>query len=305
MALPLLLCETFLKRSCRRGATVVAALVALSGVPVDDADARQSQPGAGPAAHAPAPAQAPATGTPHATPAPETPVEAGQPAADAAHAAAPHSQPAPAAGDHAAPATPAPADAAHGQPPAHGPPAEGTHDAGTHGATGGQGHGGAEHESIWATIARLFNFAVLAGGLFYFLRAPLAQYLATRDQQIRGGLLSARETSDRATTQLADIDRRLAALPAEIEALRARGVAEIAAEEKRIQADAEAERKRLLEDMQRDVDIRVRVAKKMLTERAADLAVTLAAQRVKETMTDADRARLIDRYTAQVKDIHG
>ena len=43
----------------------------------------------------------------------------------------------------------------------------------------------------------------------------------------------------------------------------------------------------------------------MLTERAADLAVTLAAERVKETITDADRARLIDRYTAQVKDIHG
>jgi F0F1-type ATP synthase membrane subunit b/b' len=281
-------------------------LIALSGVPVDDAEARQAaQPAAQAGAAQAPPAQPPAAETPHAAPAPSQPVEAGHaPAADAAPAT--HAQPAPApAGDHAAPATPAAGDAAHGQPPAHGPPAEGAHGADAHGATGGQGHGEAAHESIWVTIARIFNFAVLAGGLFYFLRAPLARHLANRDQQIRGGLLTARETSDRATAQLADIDRRLEALPAEIDALRARGVAEIAAEEKRIQADAEAERQRLLEDMQRDVDMRVRVARKMLTERAADLAVTLAAQRVKDTITDADQQRLIDRYAAQVKDIHG
>ena len=304
MALPFRVCENFLKRSCRPAATVFAALIALSGVPVDDAEGRQATPEAH--AAAPAPAQPPAAGTPHATPAPQEPVEAGHQPADAAHAA-PQAQPVPAPGaDHTAPAEPAAADAAHGQPPAHGPPAQGTHDAGAHGATGEQGHGKAAHEpSIWVTIARLFNFAVLAGGLFYFLRAPLARHLANRDQQIRGGLLSARETSDRATAQLADLDRRLEALPAEIDALRARGVAEIAAEEKRIQADAEAERARLLDDMQRDVDLRVRVARKMLTERAADLAVALAAQRVKDTITDADQQRLIDRYADQVKDIHG
>ena len=304
MALPLLLCETFLKRSCRSAATVFAALIALSGVPVEDAEARQAaQPEAHAAAAQAAPAQPPAAGTPHAAPAPQEPVEAGHaPAAPGT----PPQQPAPtASGGHAAPAAPAGGEAAHGQPPAHGPPAEGAHGADAHGATAGQNHAEAEHESIWVPIARIFNFAVLAGGLFYFLRAPLARHLANRDQQIRGGLLSARETSDRATAQLADLDRRLEALPAEIDALRARGVAEIAAEEKRIQADAEAERARLLDDMQRDVDLRVRVAKKMLTERAADLVVTLAAQRVKETITDADQQRLVDRYTTQVKDIHG
>ena len=57
--------------------------------------------------------------------------------------------------------------------------------------------------------------------------------------------------------------------------------------------------------MQRDVDVRVRVARKALAEHAADLAVGLAADRVRQTITDADQARLIDRYTTQVKDIHG
>ena len=57
--------------------------------------------------------------------------------------------------------------------------------------------------------------------------------------------------------------------------------------------------------MRRDVDVRMRVARKQLTEHAADLAVGLAADRARQTITDADQARLIDRYASQVKDIHG
>jgi F0F1-type ATP synthase membrane subunit b/b' len=310
MAFPsLILCETFLKRSWHRAATVFAALIALGGVPVEDAQARtaprsaQVAPAHPPAAE-PAKAQAqPAAEGAHAAPAAAAqPVESSQPPATAPAQAAPHAAPAEApAGDHAAAPAPGTGDAAHGQPPAHGPPA-----AGAHGAEGAaHGTEAAHPESIWPTIARLFNFAVLVGGLIYFLRSPLAQHLASRSQQIRGGLEAARETSATATAQLAELDRRLQTLPAELEALRAKGVEEIAAEERRIQAKAEAERKRLVEEMQRDVDVRIRVARKQLAADAADLAVGLAADRVRQTITDADQARLIDRYATQVKDIHG
>jgi len=295
-------CETFLKRSWHRVATVFAALIALSGVPVEDAQARSAASQQAPA-HAPAAAAAaPAAPDAHVVqPAPGAPVESSQPPPGAsAPAASPAAQPPAPGAEHATAAAPGSGDAAHGQPPAHGPPAEGAHGA------EGAGHGTEQHgESIWATIGRLFNFAVLVGGLIYVLRSPLAQYLANRSQQIRGGLESARETSATATSQLAEIDRRLQTLPAELDALRKRGVEEIAAEEQRIQAKAEAERKRLVEEMQRDVDVRVRVARKALAEHAADLAVGLAAERVRQTITDADQARLIDRYASQVKDIHG
>ena len=236
-----------------------------------------------------------------AQPAAAQPVESSTPPTATPAPAAPHAgAPEAATAEPAPAAAPATGEPAHGQPPAHGPPAEGAHSA------EGAGHGTEQHgESIWATIGRLFNFAVLVGGLIYVLRSPLAQYLANRSQQIRGGLESARETSATATSQLAEIDRRLQTLPAELDALRKRGVEEIAAEEQRIQAKAEAERKRLVEEMQRDVDVRVRVARKALAEHAADLAVGLAAERVRQTITDADQARLIDRYASQVKDIHG
>ena len=305
MALPHLLCETFLKRSWQRAAIVLAALIALSGVPIDTAEARRVAAQT-PAAHPPAEAPKP-TAAAAAPAAPAHAAEAAQPPpAPVESAGQGRATPAaqPTTDGHAAPATGA-AAAAHGQPPAHAPTDGG------HGAVGAQagGHAGqaAEHkdEGITPTLYRLFNFAVLAGGLFYFLRTPIAQYLSTRSQQIRGGLVSARETSERATAQLAELDRRLQSLPGELEALRLKGVQEIAAEERHIQAEAEAERTRLIADMERDVDMRMRVAKKQLTEHAADLAVTLAADRARQTITDADQARLIERYASQVKDING
>ena len=307
MALSLLVCETFLKRSWQRSVLAVAALIALGGVPGEVAEARRLDAQAAaerPAAHAPtAPAStgtaAPVQGAaPGAAEAPKTPAPI-----EAAGQAQIQPAPAPASDAHGSPAAGA-GDAAHGEPTAHAPPAEGAHQPGST----AEGHGGqqSEHEeSLWPTIARLFNFAVLVGGLIYFLRTPFAQHLASRSQQIRGGLDTARETSARATAQLAEIDRRLQALPGELEALRAQGVQEIAAEEHRIQKQAEAEKARLIDEMDRDVAVRVRLAKQSLTEHAADLAVALAADRIKQTITDADQARLVDRYAAQVKDIHG
>src|SRR4029450_5418108 len=48
MASSLRLCETFLKRSWQRAATVFAALIALNGVPVEDAQARALAPARAP-----------------------------------------------------------------------------------------------------------------------------------------------------------------------------------------------------------------------------------------------------------------
>ena len=80
-------------------------------------------------------------------------------------------------------------------------------------------------ESVGKTIARLVNFAILVGALVYLLRSPLASYLANRGSQIRGDLVNAAEMKQAAAAQIAEIDRKMKALPGELEALRAQGVA--------------------------------------------------------------------------------
>jgi F-type H+-transporting ATPase subunit b len=173
-------------------------------------------------------------------------------------------------------------------------------------AEGVEGAEEAEHEEgLLPVIARLVNFAILIGTLVYLLRSPLMAYLNDRGTQIRSDLVNAAEMKRTAAAQLEEIDRRMTALPGELEALRAQGAQEIAAEEARIRAAAAAERDRLLEQARRDIDQHVKVAERELVSHAADLAVAVAAERIRKTITDDDQKRLADRYVRQLKGAAG
>ncbi len=166
---------------------------------------------------------------------------------------------------------------------------------------------GAEHTEghdggILPVVARLFNFALLAGALAYFLKTPVATYLAARSTQIREDLVTAADMRSAATAELAAIEAKLAALPAELAALKARGAEDVAAERARIAAAAAAERERLVEQTRREIDLRLRVARRDLTEHAATLAVRIAEARIRRAMTPDDQLRLVDRYTAQLRE---
>jgi F-type H+-transporting ATPase subunit b len=197
-----------------------------------------------------------------------------------------------AAQEHAAPQTPQP-PTAQGAQPAH-PPATGEEH-----AKGEEDHG----NPVVTMIARLFNFVVLVGGLVYFLRAPIAAYLSSRSTQIRQELVTAKEMRNAATAQLAEIDRKMAALPGELESLRRQGAEDVKAEEKRIAEAAAHERNRLLDQTRREIETRLRVAKRELTEHAAQLAVQVAEQRIKRSITSEDQLRLVDRYASQLREV--
>jgi F-type H+-transporting ATPase subunit b len=160
-----------------------------------------------------------------------------------------------------------------------------------HGAGGGWG----------ATIAKMVNFAILVSVLVYFLRAPLAAYLAGRLSKVREDLVAARQTRETAARQLAEIDAKLKALPLEIEALKRRGAEDILAERKQIEEAAEAERQRLLEHTRREIEMRLRIARRELLELTADRTVAAARERITTSITAEDQARLVDRYAAQLK----
>ena len=162
----------------------------------------------------------------------------------------------------------------------------------------------AEHEEggILPVVARLFNFAVLVGALVYFLRAPIAQYLASRHSQIRQDLVTAADMRAAASAQLAEIEKKMSALPGELEQLRRQGAADVKSEQARIGEATAHERQRLLDQTRREIDMRLRVAKRELTEHAAQLAVQVAEQRIKRSITADDQTRLVQRYASQLRE---
>jgi F-type H+-transporting ATPase subunit b len=160
---------------------------------------------------------------------------------------------------------------------------------------------GEEHGSGWlATIAKIFNFAVLVAVLAYFLKSPLATYLSSRISRVREDLVAAAATREEASRRLAGIQAKLQSLPSELETLKARGAEEIVAERQRIEQAAEAERQRLLAHTRREIEMRYRVARRQILEQTATLAVAVASDLIKQTMTPEDQARLVDRYASQI-----
>jgi F-type H+-transporting ATPase subunit b len=153
-------------------------------------------------------------------------------------------------------------------------------------------HGG----GLLDTVARLVNFAIFAGTLVYLLRLPIRDYLAERRARIHADLVDAAEMRRAAAAQIEEIERRVAALPGELDALRARSVEEIVAEETRIRAAAAVDRDRLLDHARREIEQRVKVAERGLVKHAAELAVGIASDRIKKTMTAEDQKRLVDQY---------
>jgi len=160
---------------------------------------------------------------------------------------------------------------------------------------------GSEH-AVRDTIARLLNFLILVGALTYFLKTPISNYLAARSAQIRQDLVTAAETRRTATAQLEGIQQKLGALPAELAALKTRGEEDVRAEKARIAQAAAAERERLMDQTRREIDMRLRMARRELTEYAAQLAVGVAQERIARTITPEDQLRLVDRYTTQLEE---
>ncbi len=159
---------------------------------------------------------------------------------------------------------------------------------------------GGAHGSL-QTIAKLFNFAVLVGALVYFLKAPIVRHLTARSDTIRRDLVAAETLRESAEAQLTAVQTKLAALPAELEAVRARGQDDLALERDRLTTTTAREREKVLESTRREIDLQARVARRDLVQHAADLAMDLARARIAAVITPEDQARLVDRYATEVR----
>jgi F-type H+-transporting ATPase subunit b len=168
----------------------------------------------------------------------------------------------------------------------------------------GGGAAPAPHEqTLLQTVAKIANFAILAGVLVYYLRSPIRAYLVSRATAIRSDLVAASEMRAAAAAQLAEIERKLQSLPSELAALKEKGAEDVAAEQARLAKAAATERERLIQQTRREIDVRLQMARRELTEHAARLAVEVAEARIRQTITPDDQLRLVERYTAQLREV--
>lgn len=165
---------------------------------------------------------------------------------------------------------------------------------------GGEGHK-SQGEVVRETLWQAFNLAVIVALLVYFGRKPIREFFAARRQTIQTQLSQAAELLNQAEHRNSDLQRRLVDLSAELDSIREASSRRAEEEAMRILAEARATADRIRRDAQAAVDQELRRAQSKLREEAADLALELAASKLKDGVTESDRDRLVDEFITRVQ----
>ena len=159
-----------------------------------------------------------------------------------------------------------------------------------------ENEGEASHDLAY----KIINFVILVGALGYLLRKPLRGFLAGRSEAIRKSLEEGRKALEASEAQLQAIENKLRNLEEEIARFKAASVQEMQAERERLRRAAEAETERILEFARSQIDSAARAARLELKAFAAEQAVALAEQRVRERLDEAGQRRLVERFVQEV-----
>ena len=130
-------------------------------------------------------------------------------------------------------------------------------------------------------LCLVLNFAIVAGAIGYYSKKILPGMFRNRTASIQKAMQEARKASEDANRRLAEIEARLSRLDTEIAAMRATAEKEGAAEEARIKAAAEEDGRKIVESAEQEIAAAAKLARRELTNYAANLAVSLAARQIK------------------------
>jgi F-type H+-transporting ATPase subunit b len=133
--------------------------------------------------------------------------------------------------------------------------------------------------AYWLCV--VLNFAIVAGAVVYFSKKNLPGMFRNRTASIQKAMQEARRASEDANRRLAEIETRLSRLDSEIAGMRATAEKEAVAEEARIKAAAEEDGRKIVESAEQEIAAAAKLARRELTNYAANLAVSLATRQIK------------------------
>jgi F-type H+-transporting ATPase subunit b len=147
---------------------------------------------------------------------------------------------------------------------------------------------------------RVLNFAVLAGGLFFLLRKPIAQALGSRIKGIKEQLENLEARREEAEKRLAEYNEKLSQLEKEAEKIVAEYIKQGNEARARILKEAEEAAEKLQGQARRNIEREFEKAKKQLQEEIFEKSLTKAQEIITKKITADDQDRLVDEYLGKV-----
>ena len=155
---------------------------------------------------------------------------------------------------------------------------------------------GQSNESLYKVI----NFAILVGALTFLLRKPLSGFFAQRTSEIQASLEEGRKALKDSEARLKQVEEKMNGLEAAIAALRAEAEQEEEAELNRLREAAKAEAERIVVTAQDEIEGAGRVARLELKRYAAEQAIRLAEEHLRQHLDKKQRTSLVKRFLTKL-----
>jgi len=163
------------------------------------------------------------------------------------------------------------------------------------------GHGADSGVLLKDFLYRCLNFAIVFGGLGYVLAKPLRKGLGERRAKLIETLEQANRARQSAEAKVAEYERKLADSDREIAELLAQAKEENSRERVSILAEAQAAADTVGKEARQCADREIERARQELRAETAQMAISMAEERLRQGITSEDRARLMTENLQQME----
>jgi F0F1-type ATP synthase membrane subunit b/b' len=149
-------------------------------------------------------------------------------------------------------------------------------------------------------IFKWINFGIFAAGLGYFIVKKGPAFFNARTADIQKAIKDATGLKLEADFRSSEIDRKMATLSAEVQKLREESKVEMGREHRRIQDETEVGVRRLQQHLALELASLQQNARTELRRHTSELAVSMAASRLRDQLNLDDHSRLIGLFADAV-----
>ena len=150
---------------------------------------------------------------------------------------------------------------------------------------------------IWT----FFNLFILLGVLVLLSRKPVLAFLATRREKVVQNLESSEKLLRESQVRLSELEEKTSNLDEELAAIRHEARDRAEREAQAIVEEAHEIAGRIAKDAGAAVDRESLRAQQALRNEAAELAIALAEERIKNEISEEDQTRLINEFVQRVR----
>lgn len=153
-------------------------------------------------------------------------------------------------------------------------------------------------------LGKALNFIVLFGGLAYILYRPLRNFLQARAQKIENVLKETESSWREAERKLDQVKERMSRLEEEIARIKKEGEVEGEIERERIVQEAQQKAEQLRRYAQEEIEMLTKAGVRELKEHAAELATSLAREKMRRKMTPEMASGLIEKSIEKIESLY-